>query len=525
MNIFDALEYRNQHDPDKEAILFARRSIAYRELHDQACRLSALFGQVATLSAGDRVALFLPNCPAFVACYYAAMHSGAIAVSLNVMLKHDEVKFILEDCEAKVLVTTAALLAQVPESSQLPALKKIFCIDKAERADAFALDEFSALECAHGSAAETAPDDGAAILYTSGTTGKPKGALLSHGNIMSNIRAVRRHTQMTCDDRLICYLPLFHCFGQNFIMNACLDSGAALILHERFQPDEILASVKSDGVTMFFGVPPVYQRLLGAPNVAEYFRNVRYCFTAAAPMAMTVARQWRQNTGQIVYEGYGLTETSPFASYNHDSSYREGSVGVPLENVEMKVADAQGNALPAGATGEIVIKGPNVMLGYFRRPKETAEAIRDGWFFTGDIGKQDDDGYFYLVDRAKDMINVAGYKVWPREVEEVLLEHPGLSDIAVVGVPDTKTGEAVKAFVVPKTGARVTEQEIVDFGRAHMAAYKAPHTVEIIDALPRNPAGKVLKRELRERNNSVQGSRVQKFDRPSGFPKIESLNR
>jgi long-chain acyl-CoA synthetase len=250
---------------------------------------------------------------------------------------------------------------------------------------------------------------------------------------------------------------------------------------------------------MFFGVPPVYQHLLAEPNIEEYFRTVRYCFTAAAPMPVVVARQWQRRIGQIIYEGYGLTETSPFASYNHDSLYREGSVGTPLEKVEMKIVDPEGRALPAGETGEIAIKGPNVMLGYFRRPKETAQVIRDGWFLTGDIGRADADGYFYLVDRAKDMINVSGFKVWPREVEEVLLQHPSVSEAAVVGIEDPDSGEAVKAFVVLKQSAAAHEPEIIDYARARIADYKAPRFVEFIDSLPRNPAGKILKRELRER--------------------------
>jgi long-chain acyl-CoA synthetase len=313
---------------------------------------------------------------------------------------------------------------------------------------------------------------------------------------------------MSSSDRLICYLPLFHCFGQNFIMNASVNCGATLVLHERFQPDEILDSLKSNRVSVFFGVPPVYLRLLAAPNIEQYFRQVRYCFTAAAPMPVTVARQWREQVGQIIYEGYGLTETSPFASYNHDVCYREGSVGTPIENVEMKVVDPEGHALPPDEQGEIAIKGPNVMLGYFRRPEETAEVIRDGWFLTGDIGKVDSDGYFYLVDRAKDMINLSGFKVWPREVEEVLLQHPSLSEVGVVGIADPVCGEAVKAFVVLKQGRSISEQELIDYARERMAAYKAPRYVEFIDALPRNPAGKVLKRELRARAEEPQKAPV-----------------
>jgi long-chain acyl-CoA synthetase len=508
MNIFSALERSKNRYPEKEAIVFGSDCITYAQLYEQAYRLSSALKEIANLHKGERVALFLPNRPEFVISYYAVVGLGAIAVSLNVMLKRDEVKFILNDSEAKILITSSRLLDQVPDVNETPSLKKILCIDNADRAGIIGIDTLSTRAPAVGSAAELAQDEGAAILYTSGTTGKPKGALLSHGNLISNVAATVHHTQMSPNDRLICYLPLFHCFGQNFIMNASISCGATLVLHERFQPDEILDSMKSNRVSMFFGVPPVYLRFLTVPKIEEHFRQVRYCFTAAAPIPVTVACQWREQVGQTIYEGYGLTETSPFASYNHDVHYREGSVGTPIKSVEMKVVDPAGHALPPGEQGEIAIKGPNVMLGYFRRPEETAEVMRDGWFLTGDIGKMDRDGYFYLVDRAKDMINLSGFKVWPREVEEVLLQHPSLSEIGVVGIADPVCGEAVKAFVVLKQGRSISEQELIDYARERMAAYKAPRYVEFIDALPRNPAGKVLKRELRARAEEPQKAPV-----------------
>ena len=286
-------------------------------------------------------------------------------------------------------------------------------------------------------------------------------------------------------------------------MNGSVNAGATLVLHERFHPDEILHSISSNSVTMFFGVPTIYSRLLTLLKMEEQLRTVRYYFTAAAPMPVAVVRQWRERIGAVVYEGYGLTETSPFASYNHDFVYREGSVGSPIENVEMKIVDAQGHDLPPGELGEIAIKGPNIMQGYFRRPEETAEVMRDGWFLTGDIGQMDVDGYFYLVDRAKDMINVSGFKVWPSEVEELFMKHPDVSEAAVIGIPDPDSGEAVKTFAVLKEGAQVTEQELIAFCRNRIAVYKAPCLVEFVDSLPRNPAGKILKRELRAREQKA----------------------
>ncbi len=502
MNVYDSLERARIYFPEKEALWFKGGSISYRELYDRVCRLSAALHGRCVVGGGDRVAIFLPNIPEFILAYYATVRLGAMAVSLNVMLKRDEIAFILNDCGAKALITASALLEQVPEKGAIPGVSAVVCVGEPERSGTMRfVDLLSDSSYSVPRKANLEPDDGAALLYTSGTTGKPKGVLLTHGNLISNIYATNHHTGMTPNDRLICYLPLFHCFGQNFIMNAGVNTGATLILHERFNSEEILESLRTNRVSMFFGVPAVYVRFLALPNIEESFRTVRYCFTAAAPMLAEVARRWRERFSHTIYEGYGLTETSPFASYNHDFSCREASVGTPIENVEMKIVDDKGNELAPGEVGEIAIKGPNVMKGYYGRPEETALAIRSGWFFTGDIGRMDEEGYFYLVDRAKDMINVSGFKIWPREVEEVLLQHPAVSEVAVVGIPDPVSGEAVKAFAVLKQNASVEELELVEFCRNRIAVYKAPRHVEFIDALPKNPAGKVLKRELRARES------------------------
>jgi len=500
MNIFDALERSKTRYPDKDVILCRGVAMTYAQLYHQVCCLSSAL-QEENLQKGERVALFLPNRPEFLISYFATVRLGAIAVSLNVMLKRDEVEFILNDCQARILITCDRLVDQLPHSHETPALKHIVCVDESQYTGVIGFHKLLARGRASHPTANSAQDEGAAILYTSGTTGKPKGALLSHGNLVSNVASTVFHTKMSSNDRLICFLPLFHCFGQNFIMNAAIACGATLVLHERFQLDEMLESIKTNRISMFFGVPAIYLRLLSLADIEERFRSLRYCFTAAAPMPLAVARQWRERLGRPIYEGYGLTETSPFASYNHDIDYREGSVGSPIENVEMKIVDPDGLELPVGEQGEIAIKGPNVMLGYFRRPEETAQVMRDGWFLTGDIGKRDHDGHFYLVDRVKDMINVSGFKVWPREVEEVLLQHPSVSEVGVIGVADPVSGEAVKAFAVLKQGESIGERDLIDYARGRIAVYKAPRFVEFIDALPRNPAGKVLKRDLRARAN------------------------
>ena len=497
MNIFDSLQSAKNWYPNRAAMIFRGQSMAYRELYEQTCRLSAVLKKRFDVKRGDRAALFLPNIPEFVIVYYAIQRLGAIAVSLNVMLKRDEVDFILCDSGAKLIVTVPSLLEQVP--GNVPTLRAIVSVGETNRSGCVTFSDLLLESAAEIPAASLDGDEGAAILYTSGTTGKPKGALLTHNNLRFNAEATKGATQMRADDRLLCFLPLFHCFGQNFIMNSAVDTGAALILHERFVPNEILESVLANRATIFLAVPAVYIRFLAQPDIERYLQPIRYYFTAAASMPMEVARRWRERFGKVIHEGYGLTETSPFASYNHPVEYRDGSVGTPLKGVEIKVVDDEGETLPSGEIGEIAIKGPNVMKGYYNRPEETTEAIRDGWFLSGDIGKMDEDGYVYLIDRAKDMVNVSGFKVWPREVEEVLAKHQAIVEAAVIGVPDPVSGEAVKAFVVKKEGARLTDQEIIDFCRDRIAVYKAPREAEFIEALPRNPSGKVLKRELRIR--------------------------
>lgn len=500
MNIFDALERAQIRFPNKEALIFKGQSTTYGELYGQACRLSAALSRRFGLRRGDRVAFLLPNIPEFIQSYYAVENLGAIAVSLNVMLKRDEVDFILRDCGAKVLITVPQFLDQVPDGIQT--MEGIVAAGETNRHGAFRFaDLVSERPTLDAPRVRVESEDGAAILYTSGTTGQPKGVLLTHGNLVFNSKATRHHTRMIEDDRLLCYLPLFHCFGQNFIMNTSVHVGATLLLHERFVADEILESARVNKATLFLGVPAVYTRLLSQPDIEKKLESIRYYFSAAAPMTVQTVKGWQARFGQIIYEGYGLTETAPFAAYNHDSEYREGSVGTAVQYVKIKVVNERGERVPSGELGEIAIKGANVMKGYFNRPKETAQVIRDGWFLTGDIGRMDDLGYVYLVDRAKDMINVSGFKVWPREVEEVLSKHLGLTESAVIGVPDPVSGEAIKACVVLKQDAQLTEKDVIDFCRDHMAVYKAPRYVEFVQALPRNPAGKVLKRELRLRES------------------------
>jgi len=341
------------------------------------------------------------------------------------------------------------------------------------------------------------PDAPAQIQYTSGTTGFPKGATLTHGNVVSNMWATMHHAGYRPADRLALFLPLFHVFGQNFIMNAAFNACATVVLYRRFVPDLVLDSVQRDRVSMFFAVPTIYISLLNLDLSRWDLSSIRYDFSAAATMPQEISRRWTERVGRPIYEGYGLTETSPFACYNHDFRHKFGSVGTAIENFELKILDENDQELPLGQWGEICIKGPGVMQGYWRRPEDSARALRSGWFHSGDIGAMDDEGYVFIVDRVKDMINVSGFKVWPAEVEQFLYRHPAIKEVAIYGVPDPIKGEAVRAAVVLKAGEHAGGDEIIAYCRERMAVYKVPQSVEFVPDLPKSATGKILKRVLR----------------------------
>ncbi|MDJ0595533.1 MAG: long-chain fatty acid--CoA ligase [Pleurocapsa sp. MO_226.B13] len=492
MNITHHIERVRKLSASKTALIFEDRSFTYQQLNLMTNRMANGLKELG-VEKGDRVALFLPNIPEFIISYLGILKLGAIAVSLNVMLKSREVEFILNDCTAKVLITTEELESQVPEVD-LPQLEQIL-IAEGRASKAKSLDYLLATAACKFSAVKMQFNEPAAIVYTSGTTGFPKGATLSHGNIISNMFAQNRCCGMKPKDRLLLFLPLFHCFGQNAILNAGLNMGATIVLQRRFKPERVIEAIATEKITMFFGVPTVFIKLLNLnPSVLA---NVRYFFSAAAPMPVEIAQRWQEKYGILIHEGYGLTETSPCACYNHNSNYKFGSIGTPIDNVAIKIVDAEGKELPPGELGEITIKGSNVMLGYWNRPQETAKVLKNGWFHTGDIGSMDEDGYFYIVDRLKDMINVSGFNVYPAEVENVLYQHPAVAEVAVYGIPDPLKGETVNANIVLKNNLVISEAEIAAFCAERIATYKVPKSFQFVPAIPKNPTGKVLKRQLR----------------------------
>ncbi|HXG05646.1 MAG TPA: long-chain fatty acid--CoA ligase [Candidatus Binatia bacterium] len=486
MNVADLLEASARYHPERPALIFGERAWTYGALDEQTAVLAAGLAGLG-LEPGERIGLHLPNSPEFVLAYYAAQKAGLVPLSLNVTYAREELAYIVSDAAVSAVVTAPAVAANLPERAAMPSVRHLL-----------QAGDLAGLGGKPMRALDRDRDETAAILYTSATTGRPKGVMLTHANIVSNAYATVHHLRMTAEDRGLCALPMFHCFGQNFIMNALVCAGGLLVLQERFVPDAFLAAVARHRITLFYGVPTMYILFLAGGRRPE-LDSVRLFFSAAATLPTDVERRWHELYGRPIHQGYGLTECSPFASYNHDVALRPGSVGTPIENVEMRIVDEAGRPLPDGELGEIVIRGPNVMKGYFGKPEATAEAVRDGWLRSGDIGYRDADGYYYLVDRVKDMINVAGFKVFPREVEEVLYRHPGVKEAAVVGVADPVRGEAVKAFVVSEPGRPVSADELRLLCRQALAAYKVPEQVEFIDALPKNPTGKVLKKELRRR--------------------------
>jgi long-chain acyl-CoA synthetase len=487
MNVAGLLERSARIYADRPALTAGDRTWTYRALDAATARLAGGFARLG-LAPGDRIGLHLPNGAEFVLAYYAAQKAGLVPLSLNVTYTKDEIAYIVGDASPVAVVTADALADNLPAAADMLSVRHV--LDAAE------------LDRLHGTplrALDRDREETAAILYTSATTGRPKGVMLTQSNLVSNAYATVHHLRITRDDRGLCALPMFHCFGQNAIMNALVTAGALLVLHERFVPDRFVDALAQHRITILYAVPTMYILFLARPQPLD-LASVRLCFSAAAILPADVERRWHETYGHAIHQGYGLTETSPFASYNHDVCVRSGSVGTPIENVEMKIVGADGRELADGEPGEIVIKGPNVMKGYFGNPQATAEAIRDGWFHSGDIGYRDDDGYFYIVDRVKDMINVAGFKVFPREVEEVLFRHAGVKEAAVIGMPDPVRGEAVKAYVVLTGPGAASAAELQSLCRAAIAAYKIPEAIEFIDALPKNPTGKILKKDLRRRD-------------------------
>jgi long-chain acyl-CoA synthetase len=491
-NLSSLLEHAAAEHPDHPAIRLDDFTLSYAQLREAAGQLNTLLA-AAGVQPGDRVGIMLPNVPAFPIAFFGALAAGAVVVPMNPLFKSREVGYYLSDSGAKVLIAWHAVAGEAAKGAADAGAEILV----AETPD------LVGLLAGHAPAAGVsarAGDDDAVILYTSGTTGKPKGAQLTHANMTDNADIVARTLlQNGTDDVTMGCLPLFHVFGLTCGLNATVAAGGTLTLLPRFDGAKALEIIQRDAVTIFEGVPTMYAAMLHSPDGdPAQTATLRTCISGGASLPLEILREFEEKFGCVILEGYGLSETSPVASFNlPDRERKPGSIGVPVEGVQMRLVDEHGQPSPAGDIGEIAIKGHNVMKGYLGKPEATAEAISDGWFRTGDLAKVDEDGYFYIVDRKKDLIIRGGYNVYPREIEEVLHEHPAVAEVAVIGMPHPDLGEEVGAAVALKPGASATPDELRAFARDKMAAYKYPRQVWLVDELPKGPTGKILRREVK----------------------------
>jgi long-chain acyl-CoA synthetase len=476
---------------DRIAVRVDDAVMTYRELDEASARVAGLLHERG-LKPGDRVGIMMPNIAEVPVVYYGVLRAGGIVVPMNPLLKAREVAYYLGDSGARLIFAWHAFANEAHGGGEQAKAEPIVV-------DSVSFPDLLASVAPDYEVADAGDEDTAVILYTSGTTGHPKGAELTHGNLMSNTEvACTDIVRVSPEDVIFGGLPLFHVFGQTVALNVAMASGACLTLLPRFDAGHALRIVADHRVTIFEGVPTMYVALLHAPDRADYDTStLRMCVSGGAALPVEVLRAFDEAFGVPLLEGYGLSETSPVASFNHpDREHKPGSIGTPIRDVRMRVVDGDGHEVPQGEVGEIVIRGPNVMKGYWQRPEATAEAIRDGWFHTGDLARVDSDGYFYIVDRKKDLIIRGGYNVYPREIEEVLYEHPAVAEAAVIGLPHPSLGEEVGAAVALKPGASVTAEELRDYVKAQVAAYKYPRHVWIANSLPKGPTGKIQKRDI-----------------------------
>jgi long-chain acyl-CoA synthetase len=479
--------------PDQTAIILDEHRVTYAELADQSARMATwLTGR--GIEAGDRVALMLPNLPAFPVIYYGALRLGAIVVPMNPLFKRREISFYLADSQARLIFAMPGEETQAAADEAEAQLVEV----GPEGVGQLLADVEPTVEIAEREGGDTA-----VILYTSGTTGRPKGAELTHDNLQTNQHATAATLlHLSTDDVVMGCLPLFHVFGMTCGMNAAFANGSTLTLIPRFDPAKALEVIERDQVTVFEGVPTMYGAMLqaaaGADRVPD-LSSLRTAVSGGSSMPVEVLRRFEETFDCVILEGYGLSETSPVASFNHPNAERKpGSIGTPIRGVQMKLVDPEGSQVAEGEIGEIAIRGEAIMKGYWNNPDATDEVIDDeGWFHSGDLATRDDDGYYVIVDRKKDLIIRGGMNIYPREVEELLYEHPAVAEAAVIGVPHDDYGEEVAAYVVLAPDQEATPEELSQFVRDRVAAYKYPRQVHLIDALPKGATGKILKRELK----------------------------
>jgi long-chain acyl-CoA synthetase len=487
--------------PGKVALIVGDRSITYGELEDRVARAAGGLAQLG-IEPGDRVALLLGTTPEFVEALHGAWRIGATVAPLNVMLTPEELGYVLADAAARVVVTDRAFLpAALAVRDRLAGLDHVVVVRGRSPRRTHSYEKLLSRATPHPASLRD-PSDLGLLVYTAGTTANPKGVMLTHGNLAANLDQMSRVPALreAEDDVVLLALPLFHIYALNVVLGLTLQEGATALLVERFDPAATLGLIRRHRVTVLFGAPTMFAAWLRAAEARDVdLSSVRLAVSGAAALPGQVLGAFRDRFGVTIWEGYGLTETAPALTTTAlGDDARPDSIGLVLPGVDVRLVDEHGEDVDPGDPGEIVVRGPNVFAGYWGKPEETEAAFRDGWFRTGDVAYRDEDGYLHIVDRAKDLVIVSGFNVFPKEVEDVIVSHPSVAECTVVGVPDERTGEAVKAFVVPAAGVSVDAEEILEHCRARLARFKWPSEVEIVTELPKHITGKVLRRRLRE---------------------------
>lgn len=517
--------------PRKNAIHFMGKNITYKELYDYVQRVAKYMYDLG-IKKGDRVAIMLPNCPQSVICFYAVLQIGAVVVQTNPLYTERELEYQLKDSGAKAIISLDILYPRISKVYKRTSLKHVIVtaikdflpfpinliypyIQKKQTGIKIQLKEDDYLHLLSNILAHTEPsfneeveidldNDLALLQYTGGTTGQPKGVMLTHKNLIANSTACAAwlFKAIPGEERVLGILPLFHVYGLTTVLILSIMQGNEMILIPRLDVKMLLKTIHKKKPTLFPGAPTIYIALLNHPDLKKYnLSSIKACISGAAPLPVEVQEKFEEITGGKLVEGYGLTESSPVthANFIWEQKRVKGSIGVPWPDTDAKIVDPEtGEDLPPEEIGEIVVKGPQVMKGYWNREEETAETLKDGWLYTGDLGYMDEEGFFYVVDRKKDVIIAGGYNIYPREIEEIFYEHPAIQELTVVGVPDPYRGETVKAYIVLKPGANVTEEELDEYARKHLAAYKVPRIYEFRKELPKSTIGKVLRRTLLE---------------------------
>jgi len=502
MNLVKLGDERLEKMGDTLAYVFEGEEFNSRRVNEMGRRLAGGLKSLG-IGRGDHVVVSMPNSPEVFACFGAIWRIGAVIVPIMFLLGENETRYILEHSDCKAVITSKELLEKIDNARRgIAHIRHVIVLggeDHGEQVDFYGLLKRHAPEA---QVEEMQEKDVALMIYTSGTTGQPKGVMLSHNNLYQNAHASWLAAEAGKGDVTILCLPLAHSFGV-VVMNAGFFSPfkeSCGVLMRWFDPEAVFRLIEKYRATQFIGVPTMYQILLNHPAAASYdLRSLERCTISAAPVTEELYRAFTAKFNCNMYEGYGLTEASPAVAMERRGMPRKaGSTGIPIPGVEVKIFDPHDHEIRAGEQGEIVVRGPNVMVGYYKRPEETAEALRGGWLHTGDVGYLDPDGYLYITDRIKDMIIKGGYNIYPSEIEGYLEEHPGVGEVSVIGVPDKKYGEEILAFVVPRPGQKLDEKALIDFAKSKMTPFKAPSQVKFLAGLPKSLVGKVLKKELRK---------------------------